>query len=166
MNLTVSILSGEDHSQKKGNIMKLRLSVFSLLFLFCSVSYAGPFTDKLSICLVEKTTTDDKNKLIRWVFGAMSSHPIVSNLSRVTVETGKILNKDTANLFMELLTNRCKEESEKAIKYEKSLAIQKSFSILGKIAMQGIMSHKNVIEFMSGLDTYLDKDKLKSIAPK
>ena len=67
---------------------------------------------------------------------------------------------------MELLTNRCKDEAQKAIKYENKLAIQTSFSILGKVAMQGIMSDKNVIEFMGGLDTYLDKDKLESLSPK
>jgi len=146
--------------------MKLKLSIITLLFFAYSASYAGPFTDKLSVCLIEKTTSSDKNKLIRWVFGAMSSHPIVENLSNITPEVGKELNKHTANLFMELLTNRCKNEAEKAIRYENNLAIQTSFSILGKVAMQGIMSDKNVIQFMGGLDTYLDKEKLKSLAPK
>ncbi len=143
--------------------MKLKLSVITLLFLTYSMAFAGPFTDKLSICLVEKTTTDDKNKLIRWVYGAMSSHPIVKNLSNIPSEVGVKLNKDTANLFMDLLTNRCKEEAEKAIRYENKLAIQTSFAILGKVAMQGIMSDKNVIQFMGGLDAYLDKDKLQFI---
>ncbi len=144
--------------------MKLKLCIISILLLASTTSYAGPFTDKLSICLVEKTTVDDKNKLIRWVFGAMSSHPIVKNLSNVPKKVGEELNKNTANLFMELLTNRCKDEAKKAIQYEKQLAIQTSFSILGKVAMQGIMTNKNVTQFMGGLDTYLDKDKLKSLS--
>ena len=146
--------------------MKLKLSIISLLFLTCSTGFAGPFTDKLSICLVEKTTSDDKNKLIKWVYGAMSSHPTVKSLSNIPLNVGKKLNKDTANLFMDLLTNRCKEEAEKAIRYENKLAIQTSFAILGKVAMQGIMSDKNVIQFMGGLDSYLDKEKLQAIAPK
>lgn len=146
--------------------MKLKLSIISLLFLTYSTVFAGPFTDKLSICLVEKTTTDDKNKLIRWVYGAMSSHPIVKSLSNIPSEVGVKLNKDTANLFMDLLTNRCKEEAEKAIRYENKMAIQTSFAILGKVAMQGIMSDSNVIQFMGGLDAYLDKDKLTFIAPE
>ncbi len=143
--------------------MKPALTLFALLSLFASNTHAGPFTDKLSICLIEKTTQADKNKLIKWIFGAMSSHPIVKDLSNIPRETSEQLSRDTANLFMELLTVRCRAETEKAVQYESDIALQTSFSILGKVAMQGIMSDPSVAQYLGELDNYIDKNKLNFI---
>ena len=146
--------------------MKFKISTFLILCMVSAYSFAGPFTDKLSICLVNKTTSSDKELLINWIYAAMSTHPTVQKLNKIPTAVGDKLNKKTARLFTDLLTDRCKPEAMEAVKYEKNIAIQTSFGVLGKVAMQGIMSHPNVGKYLGGLDKYSDKEKLKSIFPK
>lgn len=55
--------------------MKLRF-VFALMVAgFSSSALAGPFNDKLAVCLVKSTTETDRALLMRWMFAAMASHP-------------------------------------------------------------------------------------------
>ncbi len=147
--------------------MKLKL-YFALLFLSFSpiAVQAGPFTDQLSICLVNQTTPADKQELIKWVYVAISSHPELGSLSNIPKKLGDELNKNVASLFVDLLTSRCRKQAVEAVKYEKNIALQTSFSTLGRVAMQGLMTNPGVANFMGGLDKYIDKEKLQSVFPK
>lgn len=145
----------------------MKLVKILLLFIFVvPTANAGPFTDKLSICLVQQTNEADKEILIKWVFAAMSSHPNVQHLSNVSSKTGEKLNKNTAELFVDLISNRCEKEAREAIKYENEIALNKSFEVLGKVAMQGIMGNPNVSAYMGGMEKYIDANKLRSVFPQ
>ncbi len=143
--------------------MKFKYFLFALFLAIPFSTSAGPFTDKLSICLVQSTSDADKQLLIQWVFAAMSAHPGVHALSNVSVKKGQMLNKDTANLFMTLLTVRCKSEMKQALKFEGKSAFEASFKVLGEVAMNGLMKHPNVRKYMSGLDKNLDPKKLREL---
>jgi len=137
-----------------------------LFFALLCVSFtaaAGPFNDKLSVCLVSKTTEADKTVLMRWIFAAMASHPGVKDLTTVSIEQGDKLNKEMAVLFMDLLSNRCKPETIEATKYEGATAWTSSFEVLGKVAMQRLLSDPNVGKYMGGLDAHLDPKVLKEL---
>ena len=143
--------------------MKLRvLSALVLLGLSSSVS-AGPFNDKLAICLVENTSQADKATLMRWIFGAMSRHPGVEDLSKVNQAHADQMNKAAADLFVALLTDRCATETQQAVKYEGAAVISSSFEVLGKVAMQGLMSDPAVQDYMGGLERNIEPGKLDSI---
>jgi hypothetical protein len=135
-----------------------------LLFIFGvqGIAQAGPFTDEMSKCLVKNTSESDRTLFVQWVYAAMSSHPDVKAMSNVSPAIADDLNKRTANLVMELLTVRCKAETEQALKYEGASSFQASFSVLGSVAMQGLMSNPNVTQYLSGLNKYVDAEKLKS----
>jgi len=143
--------------------MKFKYFLFALFLATPFSTNAGPFTDKLSICLVQSTSDADKQLLIQWVFAAMSAHPSVHALSNVSVKKGQMLNKKTANLFMTLLTVRCKSEMKQALKFEGKSAFEASFKVLGEVAMNGLMKHPNVRKYMSGLDKNLDPKKLREL---
>ncbi|MDX1443848.1 MAG: hypothetical protein R3270_08770 [Gammaproteobacteria bacterium] len=122
---------------------------------------AGPFTDELSRCLVRNTTDADRTQLIKWIYIAMSQHPKVSALAEVSASDAEKANEQTAALFMDLITNRCKSEAKDAIQYDGQVAFQQSFSVLGQVAMQGIMADPGVATYMGGLDKYLDEEKFE-----
>ena len=136
--------------------MKLRILLALLLFALSSSASAGPFNDKLAICLVKSTTQDDKLTLIRWIFAAMASHPGVRDLSEVSAGAGDKLNEQVADLFVSLLTDRCGTETQEAIKYEGQGAIGTSFEVLGRVAMQELMADGKVSAFMGGIDAHID----------
>jgi hypothetical protein len=136
--------------------------ILSFLVLTSSFSaHAGPFSDELSRCLVRSTTETDQVVLIRWIFAAMSAHPEVNALSKITAEQNQQLNQEAADLFVDLLAKRCQTETSQAVKYEGEKSIESSFSVLGQVAMQGLMSHKNVVEFLSGLERSMDKETME-----
>ena len=128
-----------------------------------SPAFAGVFTDDLSRCLVDKTTSDDKTALVRWIFVAMSQHPSVSSLIKVTPKDVLAHNQKAGELFMRLLTETCLDQAKKAIKTEGPVAIQASFQVLGQAAAGELFAHPNVNQVMAGLDQFLDSKKLEAL---
>lgn len=140
-----------------------RAAVVGLLGLG-SPAFAGVFTDDLSRCLVDKTTSEDKTTLVRWIFVAMTQHPSVSSLTNVTAKDVQAHNQKTGALFMRLLTESCVDEAKKAIKTEGAVAIQASFQVLGQAAVGELFVHPDVNKVMAGLDQFLDAKKLEALA--
>jgi hypothetical protein len=137
----------------------------ALLLALAPVAQAGPFNDTLSVCLVKKTSEADKQLLVRWIFAALSNHPAVKDLSKVSKEEADRLNREVATLYQALLLDRCGAETRDALKYEGKSAIESSFETLGKVAAQGLMSHADVAAFMGGMEKYLDLMALDVVGP-
>ena len=125
-------------------------------------AFAGPYTDDLSRCVVELTTPEDRADLVRWMFAAMSLHPAVKSIAAVTPEQLDAANKQTAGLFMKVLTESCREKAAKANTYEGPAAIETSFRLLGQVAMKELFSSPEVAAGMAALEKYADAEKLKS----
>lgn len=138
------------------------LNSFALLMLLAiaPLSHAGEYTDQLSRCLVQSSTGDDKLKLVKWMFTAMSLHPAVADLAPVTGATREAANKDMAELLVELLQNRCLDQAKTAIENEGAFALQTSFSVLGQVAATDLFSNPNVAEGLGSLTQYLDSEAL------
>ena len=140
------------------------LVLLGVLFLGVSVpSRAGVFGDDLTRCLVDSSTHDDRVQLVRWIVVAMAQHPLVASMSKVKVEQIDQSNKEVAALFMRLLTDTCKDKAKAAIKAEGAAAIQLSFQVLGQVAAGEIFADKAVVDVMSGVDKYIDNEKLKEL---
>ncbi len=134
------------------------------LLMSSPIVYAGPLTDKFSVCLLSKTTNEDKQTFAKWMFAAISNNDSVKSLSNITKEHGEQLNQSVANLFTDLVTNRCKDEARDSIKYEMGVAtLEGSFNVLEKVAIQSIMSDPNVGIYMSGLLDHLSIQKLNPV---
>ena len=142
------------------NVLALAMLSTGLLGLAMPVS-AGPATDSLGRCLVNSTSPNDRTLLIRWIFAAMSQHPEVATLSMVDDADAERLNQQTGELFTVLIADRCRNETRAAMEQEGEQAIQAAFSILGQVAMQGIMSAPSVASYMSGLDKHVDAERLQ-----
>jgi len=143
--------------------MKFRFAVALMLSGLSSSVVAGPFNDKLAICLVKSTTEADKTVLMRWIFSAMASHPNVKDLGKVSKAQGDKSNKDVAALFLSLLSDRCAAETKDAVGYEGPGAISSSFEVLGKVAMQGLMADPGVAAYLAGIDANLDPQVMKKL---
>ncbi|MCF6253106.1 MAG: hypothetical protein L3J75_17835 [Methylococcaceae bacterium] len=125
-------------------------------------SFAGIYSDDLSRCLVESSTPDDKTVLVKWMFTSMSLHPQVKSMSAVTPEDLEKSNKAVAEMFVNLLTVTCKAQAKKAINYEGGLAIQQGFNVFGQVAGKELFSNPEVAKGLSGLEKYMDTEKINS----
>ena len=135
-----------------------------ILFVFQAESAgAGPYTDDLSKCIIASTTTQDRAEFVRWMFAAAAMHPAVKSIASVSKEQLDHANKQTAQLFMRLLTESCRQKVKDAIKYEGQTAIQASFQVLGQVAGRELFSSPEVAAGMSGLKKYFDSEKLRAL---
>jgi hypothetical protein len=140
-------------------IFLTHILIFSLFQ--SDISYAGPFSDDLSRCIV-KSTKNDRKVLVKWMFSVMSSHPAMKPMASVSEEQREEADKQIAELFMKLLTKSCKKQAQRAIKHEGQIAFQSSFSILGQLAMKDIFSNPDVDAAGSVFEKYIDEEKLES----
>ena len=147
----------------KGKSLAAVAAVFMLSATGMSQVQAGVYTDDLSKCLVRATTDQQKATLVQWIFGIAALHPTVKPLSSVTDSQRTQLNKDVAALFMTLLTDSCRKETQDAVKYEGPAAIQASFGVLGQVAMTSLFSNQDVNTGLGAFAQYLDKAKLDAV---
>lgn len=128
--------------------------------------WAGPATDSLATCLGDNTSGKERKMLVRWVFLSISSHPDLRPLSAATPAMSTSSSKETANLFTQLLTERCADKAAAAINADGKLAIEGAFGHLGKIAMMEMMGHPQVQQNLADLDKYTDKRKFEALVKK
>lgn len=125
---------------------------------------AGIYGDDLSKCLVKAMSPADQKTLVIWIFSAMASHPDVRPYASMT-ETQRDGSIDAAGKLMQrLLTADCRPESVAAIKYEGGEAMVGSFSILGQVAMRGLMSDPSVVADLQKLSKSVDQSKIEALA--
>ena len=141
------------------------LSVVTVIAMVAPManSHAGVYTDNLSECLVKSTSRQDRLALANWLYSAASFHPAVKSVASVSRDQLDTANKKSAELFVRLLTESCKGESEKALKLEGHASIQGSFHALGQVASEELFSDSEVLTAASGLDEFLDKTRLRAL---
>lgn len=143
---------------EEGKIMKKLLAAILITLGLQSTAQAGPFTDEMARCLIEQTSSADKSIVIQWVYASMSFHPDVSALANVSDAKGEELNKNMAEMMVDLTSVRCKDETVKALQYEGANAMEVSFGLLGEVAMNELMMDQNVESYINGLEKYIDEE--------
>ena len=140
-------------------------TVFFVLILCFSPAHAGPFTDNLSRCLVVSADESDRSALIYWVFRIIAEHPDIKNeIGNVFSEIQKTRSDlDVAEIFTKLVVDKCPSETREAWQYEQELALQAAFEVLGKVAMQELMTHPVVNAEAEKFAEYLDEGKLSRV---
>lgn len=139
------------------------ISLALLAVLAAPVAQAGVYTDDLSKCLVDSTTTDDRTALVKWMFAAASAHPAISSFSTVTQADRDTANQAMGVLFMKLMTESCRAQAQRALKYEGPATIQLSFQVLGQVAGAELFSNPEVAKGMAGIDQHIDHKKLEDL---
>ena len=134
-----------------------------LLSFSPSLAQAGPYSDDLAKCIVQATNTEDRALLVKWMFSAASLHPALRDISTVSSEQMDQANRSTGELFMRLLTESCREESKKAVKFEGPPALQASFTVLGQVAGMELFANPEVKAGLANFNRYFDEEKLKSL---
>ena len=140
--------------------------ITSLILIFLNGNIvAGPFTDNLSRCLVRSTSDGDIKKLVNWIFRVVADHPhIKNNVGNVYSQTQKTkADVHAAEIFTTLLTETCKGEAQEALKYEREIALFKSFETLGQVAMTKMMTDRNVMKSSQEFEKYLDLQKFLKV---
>tara|TARA_A100001035_G_scaffold242318_1_gene208743 strand:+ start:614 stop:1063 length:450 start_codon:yes stop_codon:yes gene_type:complete len=141
------------------------LHIFTVLTFFLNISnkpiFAGPFLDDMSRCLVTASSSQDNILLGRWLVRVYGEHGGSNDLTNLSDYKKKQIDKDMALLFTRLLSEDCKEETKKALKFEGDAVMFNAFRVLGEAAGQELIDDKSVSKAINKFTEYIDYEKLK-----
>lgn len=144
--------------------MKTRIAIAAFACGSCALgavpAHAGLYSDDLAKCLVESTSVDDKNQLVKWIFSMVALHPAVKSIASVSDEARMESSRQTVQLFEKLLTETCLVQTQKAVKYEGPEALRTGFQMLGQVAAREMFNDPNVAQGLAELGKQIDKDKM------
>jgi hypothetical protein len=135
----------------------------SVTLAFAGTAHAGIYSDDLAKCLVKSTSEADRTDLILWIYEAMSDHPAVKSMSNVTPSQREAIGRRAAELLERLLLTDCRSQTVDAMRYEGATALQSSFSVLGQVAMVGLMQDKAVAADMGAISKFIDASKFAAL---
>lgn len=128
--------------------------------LFSTPASAASLVENASTCLADSTSGKDRKDLARWIFLAMASHPEIKSLSAATPEVADQASRAAGALFTRLLTENCATEIRALVKAEGTGAMKKAFEFLGQLAMQELMSNREVAGNLTAFERYVDVPKI------
>ena len=118
---------------------------------------ADVHTDALGACFVASTTDADRVAFVRWMFMALSKHPEVADLAKVTEAQRQAGNRSTAALVGRLVLTDCRTQSAAALRHDGLDAVLAAFELVGESAAEGLMSHPAVAAQFEVLGGYIDE---------
>ena len=139
------------------------LAAFILGSAIVVSAQAPPSIDSLASCLADSTTGKDRKDMARWVFAGMSTHPDIMSLSNVKPSDRKEMDKTLAALFTRLMTENCPAQAKEVLEKDGPKGFEAAFGIIGRLAMQELMSDPNVNASFSNFVQFLDRSKIESV---
>lgn len=134
-----------------------------ILFAFATVASAQTPIQSLSEYLGDNTSGRERKDLARWIFLAISVHPENRPFaSQAARDATDVMDKAVAAIFTRLLTQSCVTQARAATKEGGAAAIKAGFEALGRLAMQELMSDKEVAGRMTAFEKHFDRKKLNS----
>lgn len=145
-----------------------RVAGISALFVALSLSIssigaANEAIDNVSVCLTNSTSTNDRADLVKWIFVAMSKHPQLSALSGSTPEQDEAAIRRAGQLFTRLIADDCATQIRAMVAAHGEQSLSVAFEVLGRVAMQDLMTHPDVQAVFTGLDRYADQQRIDRV---
>lgn len=116
----------------------------------------------LSACIAEGASAKDRKDLARWMFVSMAAHPDMRAITSVPATATESASRAAGELLTRLMAETCPAQVKAAMQVGGAMAIQTAFQVLGQLAMQELMSDKDVLATMGILERYIDKQKLEA----
>jgi len=124
---------------------------------------ASPAADALGTCLIDFLNGKERKELGKWIFLGISAHPEISGFTNISLEDRDDSDQYIGNLITRLLTEDCLTEAKNATATGGSVALTSAFELVGRVAMQELMTDTNVSSAISGFEKYLDAEKLSTL---
>lgn len=130
---------------------------------FSPMAVANEAIDNVAVCLTNNTSTGDRADLVRWIFVAMSKHPQISSLSGSTAEQDEAAIRRAGELFTRLIADNCATQIRAMVAVHGEQSLSVAFEVLGRVAMEDLMTHPDVQGVFTGLDRYADGERIDRV---
>ena len=142
------------------NFSKAMIACLALTFTVSAL--ANTPSDKLGTCMVDTLNGKERKSLAKWIFLAISTHPEIKAYSKATADDINNSDKYVGKLITRMLTVDCPAELALANKSD-PLAINKAFELVGRVAMQELMSNEETMQGLTNYAKYADQEKINAI---
>jgi len=130
-------------------------------FISMPASASSP-TEVFATCLVDTLNGKERKVLAKWIFFSIAAHPEIKSYSNASTADIEASDKYIGKLITRLLTVDCPNEMKAAHKTN-PLAVQQGFELVGKVAMQELLTHQSVTSAISNYVKYADQTKLEKL---
>ena len=135
--------------------------IFMCLSLFQFAS-AQDSTAKFSSCLIDSLNGKERKELAKWIFMAIAVHPSIESYAKIDKVERENTDKYVGALVTKLLTKLCPSDFKQAIK-DNPLALQQGFELVGKVAMQEIMTNEATMKALAEYVKYADLESISAV---
>lgn len=140
----------------------LNLAILSILLLPAVPVFAQSPTESLGTCLVDNLSGKERKGLAKWIYFSIGSHPEIKSFSRAKPADIEKSDKFVGKLITRLLTVDCPEKLRTAYTSD-PMAVKKAFGLVGRVAMQELMTNQDVMQTLTNYGKYADKDKINTL---
>ncbi|MEJ2142271.1 MAG: hypothetical protein P8Y24_07945 [Gammaproteobacteria bacterium] len=142
---------------------KIAISLVLLMGVIISTpALAENSTRSLGNCLIDSLNGKERKLLAKWIFFSMASHPEIKSFSKASASEINNTDRTVGKLITRLLVKDCPSELKAATKSD-PMAVQRSFELVGKVAMQELMTNQNVMKAITNYAQYADLEKINSL---
>lgn len=114
--------------------MRFVLAVAACLVLTATPASAGEPTNRLSRCVSEKMTAEDRGHLMRWLFSSFSRNNAVASLAIIPDAEREKVDRAVAAFFDKAILVDCRSEAVNALKADGTAAPVNVTVLLGTTA--------------------------------
>ena len=143
----------------KNSVVSLTLAA---LMALPNTGAAGPMSENMASCLVDQTTPQDRDLLMKWV---VVSYAHAEGLDQfITLQDGAMdaLAPDLAALMERLLIEDCKVQSAAALAVDGAVSFQEAFRALGTVAGNEAATNPQIAVALSQFTQYLDFNRINN----
>ena len=144
--------------------MKSTFKILTILIslLIFSPAFSQSSTDALSECLVDNLNGKERKSLAKWIFFAMGAHPEIKSYMNVTPRDVRASDEYVGPLITRLLTVDCSARLKTAYKSDPA-SLENAFEVVGKVAMQELMTNNEVKKASANYVRFADIAKIEKV---
>ena len=116
----------------------------------------------LSTCFIDSLTGKERKELVKWIYFSMSAHPELESYANISRGNRQNSDKTVGNLITRLFSEDCPNEAKAALKTDPQ-ALKNAFEMIGKVAIQDILSDKKVRASVNNYGRFVDQEKIKGV---
>jgi len=140
----------------------IRIIVLSMSLGIVPPVLADSPTNVLATCLVDHQNGMERKNLAKWIFFSIAAHPEIKTYSNASAKDIRESDQYVGKLITRLLTVNCPAELRNANSAD-TQAIEKSFELVGQVAMAEIMQNQEVNKAITNYSHYADMEKINKV---
>lgn len=140
----------------------LKLLVLSMCMLIAMPAFSASPSDKLGQCMTDSLNGKERRDLAKWIFFSMAAHPQIKPYLKATPKQIQSSDKYIGHLITRLLTVDCPKQLRAAYDYDPA-AVGRAFRLVGRVAMQELMTNKKVMKAITNYMHYANKEKIQKV---